>query len=150
MLELAGANQCIHEWRVETGCKWLQVKGEVIYRLWHERISLPHVKTRADSARSENHQQPSFYAGHQWRRILGIIEEIYELEYEGRVPLTPVIFKCHWFDPRRTRRTPHLGLVKIFGNYNLLGVTDKEDKQDISKISNQIQIKFNLNLSKFK
>ena len=28
----------------------------------------------------------------------GIIEEIYELEYEGRVPLTPVIFKCHWFD----------------------------------------------------
>ena len=24
----------------------------------------------------------------------GIIEEIYELEYEGRVPLTPVIFKC--------------------------------------------------------
>jgi hypothetical protein len=27
-----------------------------------------------------------------------IIEEIYELEYEGQVPLTPVIFKCHWFD----------------------------------------------------
>ena len=43
----------------------------------------------------------------------GIIEEIYELEYEGRVPLTPVIFKCHWFDPARTRRTPHLGLVEI-------------------------------------
>jgi len=41
----------------------------------------------------------------------GIIEEIYELEYEGRVP--PVIFKCHWFDPARTRRTPHLGLVEI-------------------------------------
>jgi hypothetical protein len=29
-----------------------------------------------------------------------IIEEIYELEYEGQVPLAPVIFKCHWFDPR--------------------------------------------------
>jgi hypothetical protein len=43
----------------------------------------------------------------------GIIEEIYELEYEGQVPLTPIIFKCHWFDPRQTRRTPHLGLVKI-------------------------------------
>jgi hypothetical protein len=25
----------------------------------------------------------------------GIIEEIYELEYEGWIPLTPVIFKCH-------------------------------------------------------
>jgi hypothetical protein len=43
----------------------------------------------------------------------GIIEEIYELEYEGQVPLTPVIFKCHWFDPGQTRRTPHLGLVEI-------------------------------------
>jgi hypothetical protein len=43
----------------------------------------------------------------------GIIEEIYELEYEGRVPLTPVIFKCRWFDSRQTRRTPHLGLVEI-------------------------------------
>jgi hypothetical protein len=23
------------------------------------------------------------------------------------------MFKCHWFDPRSTRRTPHLGLVEI-------------------------------------
>ena len=28
-------------------------------------------------------------------------------------------------------------------------MTDKEDKQDISEISDQIQIKFNLNLNKF-
>jgi hypothetical protein len=25
----------------------------------------------------------------------------------------PVIFKCHWFDPGVTRRTPHIGLVEI-------------------------------------
>jgi hypothetical protein len=42
----------------------------------------------------------------------GIIE-IYELKYEGWIPLTPVIFKCHWFDPGQMRRTPHLGLVEI-------------------------------------
>ena len=37
-----------------------------------------------------------------------------------------------------------------FWKLKFIGVTDKEDKQDISKISDQIQIKFNLNLSKFK
>ena len=29
----------------------------------------------------------------------GKIEEIYELDFPGLKPLTPVIFKCHWFDP---------------------------------------------------
>ena len=37
-----------------------------------------------------------------------------------------------------------------FRKLKFIGVTDKEDKQDISEISDQIQIKFNLNLSKFK
>jgi hypothetical protein len=44
------------------------------------------------------------------------IEEIYELSFANAIgckPLSPVIFKCHWFDPRVTRRTPHLGLVEI-------------------------------------
>jgi hypothetical protein len=43
----------------------------------------------------------------------GRIEEIYKLSFYGCKPLNLVIFKCHWFDPGVTRRTPHLGLVKI-------------------------------------
>ena len=40
-------------------------------------------------------------------------EEIYELKFYGSVPLTPVIFKCYWFDPTLTRHTPNVGLVEI-------------------------------------
>ena len=43
----------------------------------------------------------------------GRIEEIYELMFHGCKPLNPVIFKCHWFDPKVVRRTPNLGLVEI-------------------------------------
>ena len=43
----------------------------------------------------------------------GRIEEISELSFYGSKPLTPVIFKCHWFHPSVTRRTPKLGLVEI-------------------------------------
>ena len=39
--------------------------------------------------------------------------EIYELMFHGCKPLTPVIFKCHWFDSEVVRRTPNLGLVEI-------------------------------------
>jgi hypothetical protein len=41
------------------------------------------------------------------------VEQIYELEFDGDKPLKPVMFKCHWFNPCKTRRAPHLGLVKI-------------------------------------
>ena len=37
-----------------------------------------------------------------------------------------------------------------FRKLKFIRITDKEDKQDISEISDQIQIKFNLNLNKFK
>ena len=44
----------------------------------------------------------------------GRIEEIYELSFHGAKPFNPVIFKCHWFDPKVTRRIySNLGLVKI-------------------------------------
>jgi hypothetical protein len=44
----------------------------------------------------------------------GRIEEIYELNFRGCKPLTPVVFKCHWFDPVVTRWThSNLGLVEI-------------------------------------
>ena len=43
----------------------------------------------------------------------GRVEEIYELSFHRDKPLKPIMFKCHWFNPRSTRRTPHLGLVEI-------------------------------------
>jgi hypothetical protein len=30
----------------------------------------------------------------------GRIKEIYEVNFLGSEPLTPVIFICHWFDPK--------------------------------------------------
>ena len=52
----------------------------------------------------------------------GRIEEIYELNFYGSKPLTPVIFKCHWFDPEVTRRThSNLGIVEIRQDSTLPG-----------------------------
>jgi hypothetical protein len=52
----------------------------------------------------------------------GQIEEIYELNFYGSKPLTPVIFKCHWFDPQVTRQThSNLGIVKIRQDSTLPG-----------------------------
>jgi hypothetical protein len=46
-------------------------------------------------------------------KYYGRIEKIYELTFHGCKPLNLVIFKYHWFDPKVTRRTPNLGLLKI-------------------------------------
>jgi hypothetical protein len=43
----------------------------------------------------------------------GRVLEIYELSFYGAPHLKPVIFKCHWFDTERTRRTPTMGLVEV-------------------------------------
>jgi hypothetical protein len=43
----------------------------------------------------------------------GRVLEIYELSFYGAPHLKPVIFKCHMFDPERTRRTPTIGLVEV-------------------------------------
>jgi hypothetical protein len=46
----------------------------------------------------------------------GRIEGIYKLSFAKAIGLKlvrPVIFKCHWFDPRVTRRTPHIGQIEI-------------------------------------
>jgi len=43
----------------------------------------------------------------------GIVEEIYELHFEGTKQLKPVVFKCHWFDPNKTRRADDIGQVEI-------------------------------------
>jgi hypothetical protein len=52
----------------------------------------------------------------------GQIEEIYELNFYGSKPLTPVIFKWYWFDPQVTRRThSNLGIVEIRQDSTLPG-----------------------------
>jgi hypothetical protein len=52
----------------------------------------------------------------------GRIEEIYELNFYGSKPLTPVIFKSYWFDPQLTRQThSNLGIVEIRQDSTLLG-----------------------------
>ena len=44
----------------------------------------------------------------------GRVEAIYELLFYGANPPNVVVFKCHWFQPKETRRThEHLGLVEI-------------------------------------
>nr|XP_051220210.1 uncharacterized protein LOC127337562 [Lolium perenne] len=43
----------------------------------------------------------------------GRVEGIYELNYGFDKGLNPVVFKCHWFDPRRVRRDPEIGLVEV-------------------------------------
>ena len=54
-----------------------------------------------------------FTPGQDGVEYYGRVEEIYELKFHGYVLLTPVIFKCHWFDPTLTRHTPSVGLVEI-------------------------------------
>jgi hypothetical protein len=52
----------------------------------------------------------------------GRIEEIYELNFYGSKPLTPMIFKCHWFDPQVMRQThSNLGIVEIRQDSTLPG-----------------------------
>jgi len=51
----------------------------------------------------------------------GRLLEIYELQFHGSIPLTPVIFKCHWFNPKLTRHTPKVGLAEIRQDSKLPG-----------------------------
>jgi len=44
-----------------------------------------------------------FTLGQDGVEYYGRFEEIYELKFQGSVPLTHVIFKCHWFDPTLNR-----------------------------------------------
>jgi hypothetical protein len=54
-----------------------------------------------------------FTPGTDGRDYYGRVEEIYEITFPGSIKARPVIFKCHWFDPEVTRKTPNLGLVEI-------------------------------------
>jgi hypothetical protein len=43
----------------------------------------------------------------------GIVKEIIELDCDFGKQKNPVVFKCHWFNPKRVRRRPEIGLVEI-------------------------------------
>ncbi|OMO54341.1 hypothetical protein COLO4_36518 [Corchorus olitorius] len=44
----------------------------------------------------------------------GLHEEIIQLEYSNIIPISVVLFKCQWFDPRKGVRVHHkYGLVEI-------------------------------------
>ncbi len=50
----------------------------------------------------------------------GRVEAIYELQFYGENPPNVVVFKCYWFQPKKTRRThEHIGLVEINPNTHL-------------------------------
>lgn len=52
----------------------------------------------------------------------GRLKEVYEVHYYGENPLEVVVFKWHWFDPTKTRRThEHVGLVEIGQDRQLSG-----------------------------
>jgi hypothetical protein len=54
--------------------------------------------------------------------ILEESKKLYELNFHGSKPLTPVIFKCHWFDPQVMRQThSNLEIVKIRQDSTLPG-----------------------------
>jgi hypothetical protein len=62
------------------------------------------------------------FAGLDEFEYFGRIKEIYELNIYGSKPLIPVIFKCHWFDPKMMRRTySNLVIVEIRQDFTLPG-----------------------------
>jgi hypothetical protein len=81
-----------------------------------------HNKLQPKSAQSKNHVFWSFTPRLDEIEYCGRIEEIYELNFHGSKPLTPVIFKCHSFYPDVMRQThSNLGLVEIRQDYTLPG-----------------------------
>ena len=97
------ANGCAYRVKSFTG---YDVNGYRFYTASHEQ-SLPNRRTTNSRVFTPDTDGLDYY---------GRIEGIYELSFANAVaskPLSPVIFKCHWFVSRVTRRTPNLGLVKI-------------------------------------
>jgi len=99
--------------KVANGCAYrvksfigYDVNGYLFHIVSHEQ-SRPNRRTTNSRVFNPNIDGLDYY---------GRIEGIYKISFANAVnskPLSPVIFKCHWFDPRVTRRTPNLGLAKI-------------------------------------
>ena len=43
----------------------------------------------------------------------GIVEQILELDFGKFLGCKPVMFKCHWFDPEKTKKDLKIGLIEI-------------------------------------
>lgn len=50
--------------------------------------------------------------GEEQEDYYGTVEEIYELEFHGEKAPKPVIFKCQWFDPAVSKKSPKFGIVE--------------------------------------
>jgi hypothetical protein len=51
--------------------------------------------------------------GSDGKEYYGIVEEILELDFGGNLGCKPVVFKCHWFDPKVTKKDLTIGQVEI-------------------------------------
>ena len=75
------------------------------FRTASKELSMPSQKTNNSGVSAIGEGGVEYY---------GRLEEVYELHYYGENPPNVVVFKCHWFDPTKTRRThEHLGIVEI-------------------------------------
>jgi len=97
-------------WQVANGCAY-RVKSFGVYDVNGYRFHTTKHKQIRPNRRITNTRV--FTPGDDGLEYYGTLEEIYELSFHGSVPLKPVIFKCHWFDPQAVRRTPNIGLVEI-------------------------------------
>ena len=96
--------------QVANGCDQ-RVKSSDAYDVNGYRFHTGSYERRRPNRRSTN--SGVFTPGTDGVDYYGRIEEIYELSFRGSTNLYPVVFRCHWFDPGVTRKTPHLGLVEI-------------------------------------
>ena len=96
--------------QVANGCA-VRVKSFIGYDVNGSRFHTASYEQSRPNRKTTNNGvvTPGTYGLDYYERI----EEIYELSFYGSKPLTPIIFKCHWFHPRVTRWTPKLGLVEI-------------------------------------
>lgn len=83
-------------------CNVYDVNGYRFHTTSYEQ-SRPHRRTTNTGVMTPGTDGKDYY---------GILEEIYELQFRGAEPFSPVIFKCRWFDPEVSRQYPHLGLVE--------------------------------------
>jgi hypothetical protein len=92
------------------GCAY-RVRSFTGYDVNGYRFHLRSLEERRPNRRTTN--TGVFTPGIDGVKYYGRIEEIYELTFHGCIPPNPVIFKCHWFDPKVTKRDPNIGVVEI-------------------------------------
>ena len=82
-----------------------------LFRTFGKELSMPDLKTTNCSVSAIGEGDTEYY---------GRVEAIYEVQFYGENPPNVVVFKCYWFQPKKTRRThEHIGLVEINPNTHL-------------------------------